>query len=80
MSKINGVLFDHDGTLLDTTEYILQAYEYVLKKHNALQPDFRHKMKALFGKPLVDCYKELTPTANYKELCFMHSRWQAENL
>lgn len=30
MMKIKAILFDLDGTLVDTTEFIYQAYEYTL--------------------------------------------------
>lgn len=80
MTKIQTVLFDVDGTLLDTTEFILQAYEYTLKQFNYLKPDFRKNMITLFGAPLTECYKVLAPDGNNQELCVVHDTWQNENL
>ncbi len=77
---IKAVLFDVDGTLLDTTEFILKAYEYTLHKHNSLKDEFRDQMVVLFGKPLIDCYKILAPDGNHDELCLIHDKWQNENL
>ncbi len=79
-SNIKAVLFDVDGTLLDTTEFILQAYEYTLHKYNFVTDQFRDQMVVLFGKPLIDCYKILAPDGNHEDLCLIHDKWQNENL
>lgn len=34
MKEIEAVLFDVDGTLLNTKEFIYQAYEYTFRLHN----------------------------------------------
>ena len=80
MSQIKAVLFDVDGTLLDTTEFILQAYEHTLVKGNHLKTDFREQMKVLFGQPLLDCYQALAPDGDHEELCILHDNWQRDNL
>ncbi|MBA2278854.1 HAD hydrolase-like protein [Candidatus Saccharibacteria bacterium] len=35
MSKIRGVVFDVDGTILNTFEHIVQAFEVVLPNYGA---------------------------------------------
>ncbi|MCX7996597.1 MAG: HAD-IA family hydrolase [Patescibacteria group bacterium] len=77
---VKAVLFDVDGTLIDTTEFILQAYEYTLDSENIHVPGVRKKMKELFGMPLLDCYRILAPDHDVARLSAIHNQWQAENL
>ena len=57
---IKAALFDVDGTLLDTTEFIYQAFEYTFKMFG-LPSIPRAKIRGCIGKPLIDCYKALAP-------------------
>lgn len=59
MTKIKAVCFDFDGTLVNTFEHIVQAFEKVLIENN-LEPD-REVIRALVGKTLEECYKILLP-------------------
>lgn len=55
-----GVLFDLDGTLLDTTRLILQSFRYAYQKH--YQRDVDEKIvRAYFGRPLLDAMQVLGP-------------------
>ncbi len=73
------VLFDLDGTLADTTEYILQAFDHVLKLNGVASVDHA-TMKKLIGIPLRDCYQVLAPGLNYEELRDAHTQFQLENV
>lgn len=77
---MKAILFDLDGTLIDTTEFILQAYEHTLVEQNFYDPQVRTKMKELFGQPLAECYKVLAPDGNVQELCTIHDLWQQKNM
>jgi len=57
--KINLIiLFDLDGTLIDSTEAILESFHHSFVLYNTLSPD-DEQIKALIGHPLDVMYKEL---------------------
>lgn len=51
--KLRAVLFDMDGTLLDSRQAIIPAFEYALQQHNVSMPDlaeimpYSHSLRAL---------------------------------
>jgi pyrophosphatase PpaX len=59
MQGIKAVLFDVDGTLLDTQEFIFQAFEHTFKAHG-LPSVPRSKLTLLVGQILHECYEDLT--------------------
>jgi len=95
MQELKAALFDVDGTLLDTSEFIFQAYEYTLDKFG-LAPKTRSEMATLIGKPLETCYELLAPGVHIagiadikdikdirelaKELAKTHRYFQSEHL
>jgi len=75
---ISAVLFDVDGTLIDTTEYIYQAFEHSLDLHNYdLLP--RSEMKKMIGQTLEDCYHEFAQIVDVEQLMDTHHEYQIEN-
>ncbi len=75
---IKAVIFDADGTLLDTREFIYQAYEHTLRSYGHEVPD-RETMAKNFGLPLHDCYKVFAPAGDNDALCHMHDVFQKNN-
>lgn len=75
--KIKAVLFDIDGTLLDTHEYIYQAFEYSLGRHH--KPIPRKILQTIMGKPLEECYRILTKLENVSDLAGSHQSFQVSN-
>jgi HAD superfamily hydrolase (TIGR01509 family) len=73
------VLFDVDGTLLDTTEFIYQGFEHALAAHGH-DPRGRHEYARVMGKPLEVCYELLAPDGDAMLLTETHRVWQAGNL
>jgi pyrophosphatase PpaX len=55
-----GVLFDLDGTLIDTTDLILKSFQYSFYKHYNRDADLG-VVKAYFGKPLRAAVEVLAP-------------------
>lgn len=49
--KIDTVLFDFDGTVMDTNEIILKSWEYTFEQLKGEKPD-RKMLLATFGEPL----------------------------
>lgn len=78
-NNIKVVMFDIDGTLLDTSELIFKCYEYTFKVHK-LKPKTRKQIKKNFGKSLGECYKILFPKENVEVLSETHLTYQEKNL
>lgn len=75
------VLFDVDGTLLDTTEFILGAYEHAFASVSVTSPP-RERLTLMVGRPLEECYQELLPSATPEQvaqLCITHREFQVEH-
>lgn len=79
MNKITTVLFDVDGTLLDTTELIFQAFEDTFLSHDEPIPT-RGEFKKVVGKPLFECYKILTGKIDVETYCQNHHDFQIANM
>ncbi len=76
--KIKAILFDVDGTLIDTSEYIYQAYEHSLGRHNHDLLS-REEMSLLMGKSLEDTYREITGLDVVNPFMEAHREYQFEN-
>lgn len=72
------ILFDIDGTLLDTTELIYQAYEHSLKTHGH-RVIKRDTMALSIGKSLEDCYLDFSPNGDILVLSKTHNEFQIKN-
>lgn len=51
MKLIKGVIFDLDGTLLNTNELIYKSFKYMFKEVLNIEPD-KEEITLLYGKPL----------------------------
>ena len=50
---LDGLIFDVDGTLWDSTDLVAKAWNYVLEKETTLPADITGELlKTLFGKPM----------------------------
>lgn len=76
--SIRAFLFDVDGTILDTREFIFQAFEYALTAHGHEIPA-RSTIKKLIGKPLDECYRILSGLDKVEHLQNAHSQFQLSN-
>ncbi|GAC1403160.1 MAG: pyrophosphatase PpaX [Chloroflexota bacterium] len=54
------VLFDLDGTLIDTVELIVRSFQHVAERHLATVLD-RAAVVATIGRPLLECLDEMAP-------------------
>jgi len=79
MRILKATLFDIDGTLLDTSEFIFQAYEHTLDKYGYPQKS-REEIAMLIGKSLEVCYKMLTGIDDVQELSEAHREFQLGHL
>lgn len=55
--RVVAVLFDLDGTLIDTNDLIIESLNFTLKRHLGLEAP-RHELVKHFGKPLRDHFIE----------------------
>lgn len=76
--NIKAVLFDMDGTLLDTAEFIFQAFEHVLAKQELTVHD-RHTMGKMMGRALSECYEKFAPDTDPEILMQQHKDFQSAN-
>jgi pyrophosphatase PpaX len=56
-NRVSTVLFDLDGTLIDTNDLIIESLNHTLKKHLGYEVP-RHELIRHFGKPLRDHFIE----------------------
>lgn len=73
------LLFDIDGTLLDTQEFILQATEYTLTQFGFPVPP-RTILTKNVGKPFPEYYQVLTEQTDVSDLITTHRNFQLEHL
>lgn len=76
------LLFDVDGTLIDTSELIYQAFEYVLALVGVAVPT-RKELILKTGKLLEEDYRLITGITGEKdvaELCTLHRAFQNDNM
>lgn len=71
---IKAVVFDTDGTLLDTFEHIVQTFEHVLPQAN-VEPH-REDIRKVIGQTLIECYESLAPGHNAADLARVHHEYQ----
>jgi pyrophosphatase PpaX len=76
--RIEAVLFDLDGTLLDTSEFIFGAFEHTLARHEREVLD-RETMGKMMGRALSECYEKFAPGIDPEELMQRHRIFQSGN-
>lgn len=74
--RIKAVVFDVDGTLLDTREFIAQAFEHTLRTFECAVPGRQALMDHVAGRTLKECYPALAPGHSYADLSDTHREFQ----
>ena len=74
--RFAAALFDVDGTLLDSTDFVVGAMEHVLRSVGRTPPP-RPAIALALGPPLPDCYRQLAPDLDPGPLVVAHRAWQA---
>ncbi len=72
------ILFDIDGTLLDTWDFVMEAVRNSLALHGHSRPAEKEIKKAL-GKSLEEFYQALLPSVSTQKLACTHHQFQEEN-
>lgn len=76
---IKAILFDMDGTLLDTREYIYRTFEYVFREYGLAHLS-RKDLPALRGMSLEKSYQTLAPGHDVEPLRKAHRAFQQNNM
>jgi HAD superfamily hydrolase (TIGR01549 family) len=78
--KIKAVIFDSDGTLLDSHELIIAAYHHVARSHGLPEPSVEdiHECLAL-AMPLKGIYEHLFPGADANKLIETNGKFIGDN-
>ncbi|MBI2329811.1 HAD-IA family hydrolase [Candidatus Daviesbacteria bacterium] len=76
--KFDAVLFDIDGTVLNTGEYIFQAYKYTMDLHFKRSITWEEVVPVL-GLPFAKCYRILTNLEEVDYLMECHHQFQSKN-
>lgn len=75
---IQAILFDIDGTLLDTHELVLRSFEHTLTTHQ-IPPLTREELMKVIGPGAKIVYAEIAPNHDSQILFDTHRKFQAEN-
>ena len=78
-SQYKALLFDLDGTIINTTEFVYQAFEHTLNEHGH-DPIDRAELSKLMGLPLHDTYQRITTLKEIHHLFQTHDEFQQKNL
>ncbi len=73
------VIFDADGTLLDSRELVFQAYEHLLAQHGYRPPD-RNELAKSMGKTTNEVYSMFAPEHDDETLTSLHREFQKQQL
>jgi phosphoglycolate phosphatase-like HAD superfamily hydrolase len=76
---IKAVVFDIDGTLVDTSEFIFQAYEHTLAAYN-FPARSRADIASQIGRKIEECYAFLAPGGDFPDLIKTHGEFQSQNV
>lgn len=76
--KFDAVLFDIDGTILDTGRYIFQAYKHTFAVHFKKEITWDEVVPVL-GLPFAKCYQILTRLEVVDHLMECHHQYQSKN-
>lgn len=62
------ILFDLDGTLIDSAPAIIQTYKYLFEKYRSAEEFDEQKQVEVLGPPLKEMFKKYFPERNVDEL------------
>jgi pyrophosphatase PpaX len=78
MTRIEAVLFDVDGTLLNSIDFIVDAYAHTARTHGFAEVT-RAMVIEMGGKGLEECYAVFAPGYDTVPLARTHRKFQQEN-
>jgi HAD superfamily hydrolase (TIGR01509 family) len=76
-NQVKAVIFDMDGTLVDSREIVLGAFKHVLDEFGGEYSDER--VSRYVGGRLENTYQDLLPNHEFGKLADLHRSWQVDN-
>lgn len=75
------IIFDIDGTLIDTTELFLQAYEYTMNVHD-LEKKSREELREIISvsRTILESYQKIAPLKDFEKLVATHHEFRKKNI
>lgn len=74
---VRAVIFDADGTIIDSRAFVLGGFRHALHLHGHRIPDHEELHDAVRGLPLEECYRRLAPNGDIHALCSAHREFQS---
>lgn len=75
MKKITTVLFDYDGTLMDTNDIIVESWQHTFRTLTGKEGDVKEILKT-FGEPLRDTIIQFFPKHDTEEAIEIYRSYQ----
>lgn len=75
---INTVLFDFDGTLVNTNDVIIESWQHTYMHYTGKKEDLK-KITSCFGEPLLVTMAREFPDVDPEESAEVYRRYQVEN-
>lgn len=79
MRNMKGALFDFDGTLCNSKEFICTSFSQTLLGFGHPTPTWEQLLKLCHGATLVEAYQRLTSLKNVEPLCVAHRAYQEKH-
>ena len=79
MKQLEAVIFDADGTILNTHELIFESFKHILTTHGYPAPDLK-TLAPFGGRPTTETYAHFAPEHDEKLLSEQHTQFQMEHL
>ena len=78
MGKIDTILFDFDGTIMDTNDVIIQSWQHTFRRLTGRDGDVA-KILATFGEPLEISIRNFFPEVPVEESIAIYRGYQHDN-
>ncbi|MEG1584546.1 MAG: HAD-IA family hydrolase [Anaerovorax sp.] len=78
MKKINTVLFDFDGTVMDTNDVVIQSWQHAFKTLEGKERPEAEIVKT-FGEPLTITMEKLLPNVPVEQAVAIYRSYQVNN-
>lgn len=78
MANINTILFDFDGTLMDTNNVIIQSWQHTFRTLEGKERDVA-EIISTFGEPLADTMKKFFPDRPLDETTEVYRSYHYDN-
>lgn len=75
--KLSAIIFDMDGTIIDSREIVLGAFKHVLEEFGEVYDEAT--VSSHVGKLLEHTYEDLLPGHDMKAATDLHRSWQYDN-